>query len=165
MNKKDYISFLVFLLFLFICAQVNFVQPELALAQEDGWIEAEQTIEGRYNVFLQTSNIALKIGGFFVGAIISYTVFFFLFKALIKKNKSPAKIFTVTFSLFMFTLYFLAFLCFSEYTIIQDYEAQLPLRDYLSNLSRVFVLITLMIWVFISLTVTIYLRGNSDKNL
>lgn len=162
MNSKFPIMFMaIFLFFCTIECKTGLVYHGVSWAQEgddSGWEEEGDKIDGYYNIFFKTDDLIKKLGAFFLLISVSYISFWFLFSSLIKKNKSPSKIFTVCFSLFMLAFYLLAFLCFSEYVLIQKYDDQ---TSYLSQLNWTFVLIALLVWIPVSLGMTYLLKGKS----
>ena len=122
-----------------------------------GW---EEKVPGRgvYNVFLKTDNLLMKIGVFVGWIIVAYLLFWLIFTAIIGKNKSPAKTFTQCFLYYMLSFYIAAFLCFSEYALIQKYDESV---SYLSQLNWSIILIGLAVWTVSSFIMTFVLRGKS----
>lgn len=111
---------------------------------------------GVYNVFLRTDNLLMKTGVFVVWIIVAYLLSWLIFRAIIEKNKSPARTFTHCFLCYMLSFYIAAFLCFSEYALVQKYDEGI---SYLSQLNWTVILIILGVWAVISFILTFTLRG------
>ena len=134
----------------------------------DDWPEegngSQVLTDERMNVFLGSSNIYVKLGAAAVAGILVYILFLFVFKSLIKKERPPAKVFTVTFSLLLISWYVVLFFCFSEYTVIQAYAPDISVRDYFGKLNLQLVLFSFVGWAVVSLILSTLMRGNTASN-
>lgn len=120
--------------------------------------QKEWDATGAVNIFLGTDKILYKAGAFLVLSIMSFMSSWLLFRFFIKKNKSPARYFTVCFSMFMLSLYLIGFFCFSEYALDRTHD---PAVSYLSQLNRPLLLMFLLGWIPVSFGGTLFLRGKA----
>ena len=170
---NDYLKPVVVVGFMIVI--VALLMPDLSFAQEgwgdwdsgqDGWDSdpGSQVTDERMNVFLGSSDIYVKSGIAAVAGVIVYVLFLFLFKMLVSKMWSPTKVFTVIFSSLLISWYAVLFICFSEYTVIQAYAADISVADYLKKLNLQLVLFSFFGWVVLSLIISTILRGNAASN-
>ncbi len=119
--------------------------------------ESEDSEEGfGYNVFLKTGNPYIKIGLFFGLTLLSYLIFWGIFARIIKKGKSPANTFFQCFLFFMLSMLFIAFLCFSEYAMVQKYDEAV---SYFSQLNWIYIAIIVVAWSVVSVVTANVLKG------
>lgn len=128
---------------------------------EDYWNEHGNNSEnymGHFNIILHTENPLIKIGVFLALTVIFYLVSWAIFRFVIMKFKSPAKTFVYCFLGFLLLVYASAFICFSEYTMIQAYDKNAP---YISQLNWMIILVSFAIWAIFSLVLTYIMRGKA----
>lgn len=130
---------------------------------EDYWDESEGDSkgpgkEGFFNIFLKTGNPYVKAGVFVVLTIIFYLASWAIFRAYIMKYRSPGKTFVYSFLGFLLFVYASAFVCFSEYAMIQAYDEK---ELYLFQLNWMIVLVSFSIWAIFSLVLTYMMKGKA----
>ncbi|MFH2044808.1 MAG: hypothetical protein ABIK92_06655 [Pseudomonadota bacterium] len=114
--------------------------------------------DGYYNILFKTENLLLKVCIFVLIVLVLYILFWTIFNFRIKQNKSPAKAFTVFFSLFMLSIIPAVFICFSEYAMLQTYDSQMT---YFSQINWIYVGLFCCIWVPLSIGMTSFLKGRT----
>jgi hypothetical protein len=130
---------------------------------EDYWDEDEGSLdapkkEGYFNIFLNTKNFYIKAAAFVVLTIILYLVCWAIFRSFIIRYKSPAKTFTYSFLGFLLFVYVSAFICFSEYAMIQAYDEN---EIYIFQLNWMIILVSFAIWAIVSLILTYVMKGKA----
>jgi hypothetical protein len=123
--------------------------------ESNGW---GPTIKRNYNPFLGTYNLYKKIGVFILLFVALYTAFWLIFGFLIKGDRSPQAAFMCCFIPFMLSVYPVAFVCFSEYTLLKPYD---PVATYIHQLPLPAWGIGALIWVIFSLLMTFALGGKT----
>lgn len=112
---------------------------------------------GRINMIFNTDNLYIKIAIFVFSVILSYLLFFGLFKFAVQQGSGPPdKAFFWCFLGFLLMVYVLVFICFHEYLFLtQIYD---PTETIISQVRWLWVLASLVVWGIVSLIATNWLR-------
>ena len=111
----------------------------------------------RENIFLKTDNVFVKIGWFIGLSLTAYLIAWILFGMLVKGN-SPSRLFFRCFFSFMILLWFIGFICFSEYALSQGFNKD---ENYLSQLEWIYVAASALVWLIISILTTKFFNGKA----
>ena len=154
-----------------ICISIGWIAgdalfPAITMAtngfDDGGWTDQtteDEIMKPHYNPFLRTANSLIGVIVFVVSVMVWYTLAFLLFKMQIKKMKSPARWFNVSFMSFLLLAYATALICFAPYLAYEEFYD--PGVSYISQINSFVVVISLLIWLMVAATLTYLLRGNT----
>jgi hypothetical protein len=111
----------------------------------------------RWNNLLKTDNIYVKIGWFAGQAVVAYLLAWIAF-AILVKDRSPARVFSISFMGFTSVLFLAGLVCFSEYALAHGYDKQ---KAYLVQLQWVYIVTAALVWMILSYLATRFLEGRN----